>query len=75
MLSNDSGYSGVSPVTDVLTRISEALRFSLTDISDPTFQRMHDTCEILKHLAKIEDGQDRMKVLAFIRTIADRYPD
>lgn len=75
MLSNNSSDGGQSPLPDILMRISEVLDFSLTDSSDPKFEYMSYICDILKLLLNIEDVQDRMKVMAFIRTISDRYPD
>ena len=70
MLENPHKYSYTTEQHPVLERIAETLDCSVSDFSEPTSSNLNQTAELLCMWLMIGNEQDRLKVLAIVRSIA-----
>jgi hypothetical protein len=70
MLENLKRYPYPSEQYPVLERIAETLDCSVSDFSEPTSSNLNQTAELLCMWLMIGNEQDRLKVLAIVRSIA-----
>lgn len=72
-MSEEEGTPKISKASSMLlTRISEVLGRPVSDFFDPKTCDLGHTTELLRLWLTINDEQDRMKVLSFIRSIEGR---
>jgi hypothetical protein len=69
MLEKLKGYPRLAEPQPVLERIAETLDCSVSDFSEPTSNNLNQTAELLCMWLMIKNEQDRLKVLACMRSI------